>query len=83
MDDAPATLLDPLYAMVGFGVLGVQQAQVQRRRIRRELVRLAADVEHRVDPVLDDIEASLPDELRPLLALARSTARTLWRVLLA
>jgi hypothetical protein len=88
MDDGPRTadmagwLRDALYTTVGLGVLGIQQAQVRRRELQRELGRLAAEVEERVDPVLDDVEARLSDDLRPLVSQARSAARDLQRSLL-
>lgn len=73
MDDPAARLRDTFYTAVGFGVLGIQQAQLHRRQLQKDLARLAAEVE----PVLDDVEAKLPDDLRPLLAHARTTARAL------
>jgi len=88
MDDGPGTpdvvgwLRDGLYTTVGLAVLGVQQAQVHRRDLQRELARFAIEVQERVDPLLDDIEARLPDDLRPLLAGARSAARDVQRSLL-
>ena len=82
MDDVVARLRDSLYTAVGFAVLGVQQAQVRRRDLQKDLARLAVDVDERLDPVLDDVEARLPDDLRPLLAQARSAARDVQRSLL-
>jgi hypothetical protein len=73
MDDPAARLRDTLYTAVGFGVLGIQQAQLRRRQLQKDLARLAAEVE----PVLDDVEAKLPDDLRPLLVQVRTTARAL------
>ncbi len=81
-DDVAARLRDSLYTAVGFGVLGIQQAQVRRRELQRELTRFAAELDERVDPLLDDVEARLPDDLRPLLAQARSAARSMQRSLL-
>jgi hypothetical protein len=74
MDDEAATLRDSLYTAVGFGVLGFQQAQLRRRELQRELSRLAAEVDEKVEPVLDDLVARLPEDLRPLAAGARSAA---------
>jgi hypothetical protein len=82
IDDAAARLRESLYTAVGFGVLGFQQAQVRRRQVQRELSRLAAEMDERVDPVLDDIEARLSDEVRPLVAQARSAVRSAQRTLL-
>ncbi len=72
-DDVAARLRDTLYTAVGFGVLGLQQAQVRRRELQKELAKL----DEKVDPVLDDLEARLPEDLRPLVAPARSVAHAL------
>ncbi len=78
MDDDVATRLrDSLYTAVGFGVLGFQQVQLRRREVQKELARLGAEVDEKVDPVLDDLEARLPADLRPLVATARSAAHSL------
>ncbi len=73
MDDAPTWLRDSLYTAVGFGVLGLQQAQLRRRELQKELAKL----DDKVDPVLDDLEARLPEDLRPLVGPARSAAHAL------
>jgi phosphate uptake regulator len=75
-------LRDTLYTVVGFGVLGVQQAQVRRRDLQKSLARLVAEVDERVDPVLEDLQTRLPEEARPLVDGARSAARSFERVLL-
>ena len=72
-DDVAARLKDTLYTAVGFGVLGLQQVQVRRREVQKELAKL----DEKVDPVLDDLEARLPEDLRPLVAPARSAAHAL------
>jgi len=82
MDDMAGRLRESLYTAVGFGVLGVQQAAVQGRALRRELSKLAVEVDERVDPLLDDVEAKVPDELRPLMVQVRTAARSLQRTLL-
>ncbi len=82
MDDAATRLRDTLYTAVGFGVLGIQQAQLRRRELQRDLARLAEEVDEKVDPVLDDVEARLPDDLRAVLVQARAAARTAQRTLL-
>jgi hypothetical protein len=89
MDDASSRLRDSLYTAVGFGVLGFQQAQLRRRELQRELqrelhrelARLAVEADEKVDPVLDDLEGRLPEELRPLVGQARSVARNVQRLL--
>jgi hypothetical protein len=80
--DGSTRLRESLYTAVGFGILGFQQAQVRRRQLQRELSRLAAEVDELVDPVLDDLQANVSDEVRPLVAQARSAARTVQRTLL-
>jgi hypothetical protein len=82
MDDAATRLRDSLYTVVGFGVLGFQQAQVRRRDLQRELAKLAVEVDEKVDPVLDDIVARLPEEFRPLATQARAAAVGARRALL-
>ena len=82
MDDAAARLKDSLYTVVGFGVLGVQQAQLRRRDIQRGLAKLADEVDEVLDPVLDDLVARLPDDLRPVAGHARTAAVAARRVLL-
>ncbi len=82
MDDAAATLRDSLYTAVGFAVLGLQQAQLRRRDLQRDLARLAVEVDAKVEPLLDDVVARLPEDLRPLAAQARAAALTARRSLL-
>ena len=81
MDDADA-LRDALYTAVGFGVLGFQQAQLRRRELQKDLARLAADLDGKVDPVLDDLVAKLPEDLQPVAARARAAAVSARRTLL-
>jgi hypothetical protein len=82
MDDADAGLRDALYTAVGFGILGIQQAQLRRRELQKELARLADEVDGKVEPVLDDLVARLPEDLRPLAGQARAAATSARRVLL-
>ena len=82
MDDADAGLRDALYTAVGFGILGVQQAQLRRRELQKELARLAVEVDGKVEPVLDDLIAKLPEDLRPLAGQARAAAHSARQVLL-
>jgi hypothetical protein len=81
MDDADG-LREALYIAVGFGVLGFQQAQVRRRMLQKDLARLATDLDGKIDPVLDDLVAKLPDDLRPLADQARAAAVSARRSLL-
>lgn len=81
MDDADP-LREALYTAVGFGVLGFQQVQVRRRELQKDLARLAAEWDGKVDPVLDDLVARLPEDLRPLATQARAAAVSARRSLL-
>ena len=81
MDDADP-LRDALYTAVGFGVLGFQQAQLRRRELQKDLARLATEWDGKIDPVLDDLVAKLPEDLRPLATQARAAAVSARRTLL-
>ncbi len=81
-DDAAARARDALYTVVGLGVLGIQQAQLRRRDLQRDLAKLAAEVDKVVDPLLDTLVARLPDDARPLVTQARSAALGVRRALL-
>ena len=74
MDDAESGLRDSLYTAVGFGVLLFQQLQLRRRELQKELARLADEADGTIDPMLDDLVACLPDDLRPVAAQARAAA---------
>jgi hypothetical protein len=82
MDDAATRLRDSLYTAVGFGVLGFQQLQLRRRDLQRDLAKLAAEVDEKVDPVLDDLVARLPEDIRPVAVQARAAAVSVRRTLL-
>lgn len=86
--DPEVLLRDAAYTAIGFAVLGFQRLQLVRRDLGRQVraglevavpaVRtLTREVEAAADPVLDRIEASLPDPGRFVLRSARVTARTL------
>jgi len=82
IDSLPPPLKDAFYTAVGFGVLGFQQLQVQRRDLRKQLRRAAGRVEERVDPLLDDLEARLPDAPRIVVKQARMAAKTVQHAIL-
>ncbi len=82
IDALPKPVKDAFYTAVGFGVLGVQQLQVQRRDLRKQLRRVAGQVEERVDPVLDDLEARLPTASRVVVEQARVVAKSMRHALL-
>ena len=81
MDDTDA-LRDAFYTAVGFGVLGFQQAQLRRRELQKDLARLAVELDGKVDPLLDDLVAKLPEDLQPLATQARAAAVSARRSLL-
>jgi len=82
VDSVPPAVKDAFYTALGFGVLGFQQLQVQRRDLRKQLRRVAGQVEDRVDPVLDDLEARLPDAPRVVVKQARVAAKSVQRAIL-
>lgn len=82
VDSVPSAVKDAFYTALGFGVLGFQQLQVQRRDLRKQLRRVAGQVEDRVDPVLDDLEARLPDAPRVVVKQARVAAKSVQRAIL-
>ena len=82
IDSLPTPVKDAFYTAVGFGVLGVQRLQVQRNDLRKQLRRVAGQVEERVDPVLDDLETRLPDATRSVVKQARVAAKTVQQTIL-
>ena len=82
IDSLPQSVTDTFYTAVGFGVLGFQQLQVQRRDLRKRLRVVAGRVEERVDPVLDDLEARLPEAPREVVRQARVAAKSVQHALL-
>lgn len=82
IESLPTPVKDAFYTAVGFGVLGVQRLQVQRNDLRKQLRRAAGQVEERVDPVLDDLEARLPDVPRVVVKQARMAAKIVQHALL-
>lgn len=82
IDSLPPPVKDAFYTAVGFGVLGFQQLMVQRRDLHAQLRRVAGRVEERVDPVLDDLEARLPEASRGVVKQARQAAKAVHHVML-
>lgn len=68
MATIPKLVEDAAYASVGFAVLAVQQAQVRRRELERQLAALAETVDDRSA----DLEERLPEAVGTLLAAARA-----------
>ena len=91
-DDVLGRLRDAGYTAVGFGVLAVQQAQVRRRELSKELGstlggraavgRFVRQVEKVVDPVLDGVERRLPKPAGTYFHQARVVSRIVERAVL-
>jgi hypothetical protein len=89
VEEVTHTLQDVAYVSVGLGVLAFQRAQVRRQELRKQMSRLGAAAEERVQLVeerldaveeqveatLGTIEARLPDQVASLARQARSAAR--------
>ena len=86
MADVNKTLKDAAYVTVGLGVLAVQKAQVGRRELTsrveaqlnetgEQVQKIARLVENRVQPVLGQLEAALPETAKDLVKQARDAAR--------
>jgi len=83
---------DAAYTAVGFGVLGFQRLQVERRQLVKDLStsvggkpgvrRMARQLDKAVDPVLDSVEGRLPEQARSLFRQARLAGRALEHTLL-
>jgi predicted component of type VI protein secretion system len=67
MVDVPKDLKDAAYVAVGLGLMGLQRAQVRRR----ELAKLAKELEERLAPALKDLE----ERLEPVAQQARQAAK--------
>ena len=91
-DDLRTRARDAGYTVVGFGVLAVQQLQVKRREIQKDVgkriggkagVRQAVHrVESVVDPVLDKVEKQLPPQARVVVHTARTAGKVMQETLL-
>ena len=57
--DIAAIAKDATYVVIGAGVLGYQQAQVQRQELRKLLAQPKADIEDRVAAVRTDLSGAL------------------------
>jgi hypothetical protein len=88
-DEITKTLQDVAYVSVGLGVMAFQRAQVRRQELQKQLGRIGAAAEERVqvveerldaaeervDAVLSSIEGRLPDQVASFARQARSAAR--------
>ena len=91
--DVTKAVKDAAYIALGFGVLAWQKTQVRRREIekqfegqttelRAQLAKVAAEVDERIEPVvqavetsLDQIEERLPNQARDAFKAARTAAK--------
>jgi hypothetical protein len=82
MPEIPSFVRDAAYVAIGFGVIGFQRAQVQRRELTQTIEDRVKLVEERLDAVqkdldnlLDDVETKLPEPARELFHAARGAAK--------
>jgi ElaB/YqjD/DUF883 family membrane-anchored ribosome-binding protein len=86
MPDVTKTVKDAAYVTVGLGVLAFQKAQVSRRELTKQVEsqlsgtgeqvqRLAKKVEERIQPVLGQLEATVPAQAKDLVKQARTAAK--------
>ena len=88
MADVTKTVKDAAYVTVGIGVLAFQKAQVGRRELTKQVEtqlsgtgeqvqRLAKKVEQRIQPVLGQLEQTVPAQAKDLVKQARTAAEAL------
>jgi len=68
--DIAAVAKDATYVVIGAGVLGFQQAQVQRQELRKLLAEPKADIEDRVAAVRSDLSGALHNVDTTVVSLA-------------
>jgi len=76
------TVKNAAYVTIGFGVLGLQKAQVRRQELQKSVASIAGHLDAVVAPVrtqveagLDGVEASLPPAAQDVLKQVRQTAQ--------
>jgi prefoldin subunit 5 len=88
MADVTKTVKDAAYVTVGLGVLAFQKAQVARRDLTKQVETqftatteqvkdLSKKVEGRIQPVLGQIEQTVPAQAKDLVKQARTAAESL------
>jgi prefoldin subunit 5 len=88
MADVTKTAKDAAYVTVGLGVLAFQKAQVARRDLSKQVEThltatteqvkgLSKKVEGRIQPVLDQLEQTVPAQAKDLVKQARTAAESL------
>ena len=88
MADVTKTVKDAAYVTVGIGVLAFQKAQVGRRELTKQVETqlsqttsqvkgLSKKVEGRIQPVLGQLEQTVPSQAKDLVKQARTAAEQL------
>jgi prefoldin subunit 5 len=88
MADVTKTVKDAAYVTVGLGVLAFQKAQVARRDLTKQVETqltatteqvkdLSKKVEGRIQPVLGQLEQTVPAQAKDLVKQARTAAESL------
>ena len=88
MADVTKTVKDAAYVTVGLGVLAFQKAQVARRDLTKQVEtqlnqtgeqvqKLSKKVEGRIQPVIVQLEQTVPAQAKDLVKQARTAAETL------
>ncbi len=88
MADVTKTVKDAAYVTVGLGVLAFQKAQVARRDLTKQVETqlnqttsqvkdLSKKVEGRIQPVLGQLEQTVPSQAKDLVKQARTAAEQL------
>src|SRR4051794_33733930 len=88
MADVTKTVKDAAYVTVGLGVLAFQKAQVARRDLTKQVETqlnqtseqvkdLSKKVEGRIQPVLGQLEQTVPTHAKDLVKQARTAAENL------
>ena len=88
MADVTKTVKDAAYVTVGLGVLAFQKAQVARRDLTKQVETqlnqtttqvkdLSKKVEGRIQPVLGQLEQTVPTQAKDLVKQARTAAEQL------
>ncbi|MBV9410972.1 MAG: hypothetical protein JO148_05210 [Acidimicrobiia bacterium] len=88
MAEVTKTVKDAAYVTVGLGVLAFQKAQVARRDLTKQVEtqltqtgeqvqKLSKKVEGRIQPVLGQLEQTVPLQAKDLVKQARTAAETL------
>ena len=78
--DIAAVAKDATYVVIGAGVLGFQQAQVQRQELLKRLAEPKADLEDRVAAVRSDLSEALQASTPPSTTVAARVEEIIERI---